>query len=243
MKIKRLTKIFRPDEKAVIVAMDHGGFMPVSGLENPVRTVNTVIDGGADALIVNYGLAKKLSLELEKKVKLIVRLDGGVTSYREGKIRQLFTVKQARRVGAEGVICMGYVGSEMENPSLKNVANIAGECDQEGVPFLAEMIPQTEKFTIEEIKTAVRIGAELGADFIKAPYLGPKSEYTKVIENSFRPVLILGGKKQDRPEDIFDTVKEAMKSGAQGVCIGRNIWQSENPQRVTQKIEEIVHRK
>ncbi|HCR83672.1 MAG TPA: deoxyribose-phosphate aldolase, partial [Lachnospiraceae bacterium] len=53
LKERRLNHIFKPDGKALIVAMDHGTFNGASpGLEHPGETISQIIEGGADSALV-----------------------------------------------------------------------------------------------------------------------------------------------------------------------------------------------
>ena len=42
-------------------------------------------------------------------------------------------------------------------------------------------------------------------------------------------------------EDILNMVRMAIDAGASGVAIGRNIFQAENPTKMTRAIAMIVH--
>ena len=64
-------------------------------------------------------------------------------------------------------------------------------------------------------RAAARLGAELGADFIKAPYC---DDYGTVTSSTFVPVVILGGAKGDERSMLSD-IHEAIASGAKGVAI------------------------
>lgn len=51
-KAHRMRRIFRPDGRTLVVAMDHAGFMgPVAGLIDCDATVSAVVAGGADAVM------------------------------------------------------------------------------------------------------------------------------------------------------------------------------------------------
>jgi DhnA family fructose-bisphosphate aldolase class Ia len=74
-----MRRIFREDGKAVIIAMEHGGFFGVQpGLENPSEPNKKVIAGGADALMATLGMARNVTQEMAS-VGLILRVDGGVS--------------------------------------------------------------------------------------------------------------------------------------------------------------------
>jgi class I fructose-bisphosphate aldolase len=47
-------------EKSLVVAMDHGQSLgAVSGLEDPGRLLDRVIDAGADGIMTSYGIVKR----------------------------------------------------------------------------------------------------------------------------------------------------------------------------------------
>ena len=112
-----------------------------------------------------------------------------------------------------------------------------------GVPVLAEMVPggfdsPAEMRSVDKIALSVRVGAELGADFIKAPYA---AGYEQVTQNCYVPVVILGGAKRGKERDMLADIKAALAAGASGVAIGRNIFQSERPEAMTAAVAAIVH--
>src|SRR6185295_386957 len=78
-KMRRLQRIFSADERAVVVAMDHGAYFGLqAGLENPRGVIEQVIAGGADAIMTTVGIAHKFAAELAP-TSLILRVDGGAT--------------------------------------------------------------------------------------------------------------------------------------------------------------------
>ena len=75
-KIRRSQRLFREDERTLIVAMDHGIFIPVPGLEDPRDTIAQVVRGGADAILTTFGIAQMAARDIGR-AGLILRLDGG----------------------------------------------------------------------------------------------------------------------------------------------------------------------
>ncbi len=61
------------------------------------------------------------------------------------------------------------------------------------------------------------------------------------MSSCYTPVVILGGAKRGKERDMLADIKQAIESGALGVAIGRNIFQSENPQAMTAAVASIVH--
>jgi DhnA family fructose-bisphosphate aldolase class Ia len=242
----RLNRIFGMDGRTVIVAMDHGsaGITPLDGLKDPTRLVPVLIDNGADAILTTPGIARLCAHQFGH-AGLILRIDGGPSSQTGEweRIQVVLSVEDALRLGADAVIMMGIVGAPGETETLANLWKVAAACHAWGVPLIAEMLPggfTAKEVSIDQIAVAARLGAELGADLIKIRYQGPAENYRQVIESSYRPVIILGGSKQPL-EMLANEARDALKAGAAGVAIGRNVWQDPDPGRITRMLKEAVH--
>ncbi len=242
---RRMKRIFAPDGKALIVAMDHGLMDgPCKGLENPGKTIEMIVAGGANAILTSYGLARRYEAELAG-IGLIMRADGGSTSLGDsgGPGRLFFSVDEALRLGADALAVSAFPGADNEADTLQNLAEVTGEAHVWGLAVLGEMVPggfdsPPEKRTSQTVALAARVGAELGADMIKTPYV---PGFENVACTSYVPVVILGGAKRGKERDMLADIKSAIDVGASGVAIGRNIWQSENPSAMTKAVASILH--
>ncbi|MCS7248143.1 MAG: orotidine 5'-phosphate decarboxylase [Anaerolineales bacterium] len=242
---RRLSRIFRQDGRALIVAIDHGLIDgPTKGLEQPAETIRKIIAGGADAVLTSYGLARRFARELGP-LGLILRADGAATKLgdKEQPTPLFFNVEEALRLGADAIAVSGYPGSQREISSLENIARAVQKAHAWGVAVLAEMVPGgfdsgPEFRTTENIALAARLGAELGADFIKTPYA---ENFSQVTQSVFVPVVILGGAKRGKEQEMLSEIKQAVDCGAAGVAIGRNIFQAEDPRAMTAAIAAILH--
>ena len=47
--------------------------------------------------------------------------------------------------------------------------------------------------------------------------------------------------KEDTDEDLLNMVKDSLEVGGAGVAFGRNLFQAENPGKITRAISEVVH--
>ena len=105
------------------------------------------------------------------------------------------------------------------------------------------MDPRTGEFMYEtsQIKEAVRIAAEFGADLVKTNYTGSSKTFRDVVEFCHIPIVILGGARMDDDESVLENAKGAIDAGATGVAFGRNIFQHRNPTAMTRAIASIIH--
>ena len=92
--------------------------------------------------------------------------------------------------------------------------------------------------TLKSINMAARVGAELGADIIKCPYV---EGFEPVTATTYVPVVILGGAKQGSEREMLVKIKGAVDAGGAGVAVGRNIWQAPDTAKMTRAVAAILH--
>ncbi len=248
IKSLRWHRIFGADNRTVVIAMDHGlfGASPLGNLRDPGNLIAQVVAAGADAILTSPGIASAYGGAF-RRAGLILRVDGGTTRLggNWGAMSQLFSVADAVRLGADAVVAMGFIGGAEEQASLASLAAVARECLEWRVPLLAEMMlmgAAGENASAENLLTAARIGAEMGADFIKIAYTGTPESFQSLTASCFVPVLMLGGDSKAETE-ILGQAQDAIRAGAAGVALGRNVWQHPDPAKITRAIAEIVHGK
>ena len=87
-------------------------------------------------------------------------------------------------------------------------------------------------------RLATRMCAELGAHYIKTYYV--EEGFDTITSCCPVPIVIAGGKKI--PElDALKMARNAIDQGANGVDMGRNIFQSESPTAMLQAVRAVVH--
>lgn len=243
-KTKRMKRIFRGDGKTVIVPMDHGVTLgPANGLVDMQDTVNKLVDGGVDAMVLHKGVASRVDTGT---AGLIVHLSASTRLGPDPNRKVLVcSVEEALRIGADGISVHINVGAETEPEMLYDLGIVADACDDFGIPLLAMMYPRGPKVTSEHdselVAHAARIGFELGADVVKTNYTGSPQTFERIVKSCPVPVIIAGGPKVETINDFLKMVSDSIKSGAVGVSIGRNVFQSENPTLMVRALSSIVH--
>lgn len=245
MTTRRMKRIFRDDGRALIVAMDHGLIDgPCAGLEQPATTIARITAGGADAVLTSYGVATRFAAELAG-LGLILRVDGGATSLggSSGQGALFFGVEEALRIGADAVAVSAFPGSPLEVASLERLAQVIAAAHKWGLPVMAEMVPggfdsPPAARTVHSVGVAARVAAELGADWVKIPYV---DGFEQVVAGCYAPVVVLGGPHQDAPEATLTMLEAALRAGAVGATIGRNIWKAADPTAMTQALVARIH--
>jgi putative autoinducer-2 (AI-2) aldolase len=236
----RLSKIINPKTgHCVMLAVDHGYFQgPTTGLKNLGKTVIPLLPY-ADALMITRGALRNwIPPEIEKPI--VLRVSGGQSILKELSNEIITTsIKDAVRINASAITCSVFVGGEYEKQSIENLSKIINEGEEYGIPVLAvtavgkEMVRDSKYLSL-----ASRICVEIGAHMVKTYYCKNFREIVEACGNV--PVVIAGGKKIEE-KAALKMAHDAVKDGATGVDMGRNIFQSDNPVGMIKAVRAIVH--
>jgi predicted phospho-2-dehydro-3-deoxyheptonate aldolase len=227
--------------------MDHGvsvGAIP--GITNIGETVMKVADGGANAVIVHKGMVAAEHIRGGPYMGLIIHLSASTIYSSSQDLKTLVcTVEEAVKMGADGISVHINIGCENEKEMLTDLGNVSRAASEWGMPLLAMIYCKGKKikdeYDPEVIRHAARLGAELGADMVKVGYTGSQDSFQRVVEGCPVPVIIAGGPRMDSDRNFLEMVKEAMKAGASGTSIGRNVFQHRDPTSIVSALSMIVH--
>ncbi|MCC7553944.1 MAG: 2-amino-3,7-dideoxy-D-threo-hept-6-ulosonate synthase [Methanobacteriaceae archaeon] len=245
----RLERIInRKTKRTVIAPMDHGVTIgPVEGIVDMDKTIESISQGGADAVLMHKGIVEQGHRGYGKDLGLIIHLSASTSLSPDPNKKVLVTsVEKAIQLGADAVSIHTNIGSETESDMLIELGEIAETCSYWGIPLLAMMYPRGQKVEnehdVEMVKHAARVGSELGVDIIKTNYTGDPDTFKEVVDGALVPVVIAGGPKVDTDRDLLEMVKDSLEVGGAGVAFGRNLFQAENPGKITKAISEVVHK-
>jgi predicted phospho-2-dehydro-3-deoxyheptonate aldolase len=244
----RLERILaRESGKTVIIPMDHGVTVgPIEGLGDMRTTVSKIVAGGANAILMHKGIVHAGHRGGGRDIGLIIHLSGGTSMSPDPNAKELVcTVEEAIKLGADAVSVQINLGADTDKEMLNQLGFVSGKCLEWQMPLVAMMYTRGAKikneYDVNNIKHAARVGAELGADIVKVVYTGSVESFNEVVEGCPVPVVIAGGPKMDSDEDIFKMVEGALKAGAKGISIGRNVFQHKKPEKMVAAMCEMVH--
>ncbi|MHA1714297.1 MAG: 2-amino-3,7-dideoxy-D-threo-hept-6-ulosonate synthase [Promethearchaeota archaeon] len=251
IRLERL--INRKSNRTIIIPMDHGASLgTIRGLENMPKIVNEVAEGGANAVLLHAGIAAaghraSRGMKATKDIGLIIHLSASTNLSPDPNRKVLVcSVKDAVRMGADGVSIHVNIGADDEPQMLEEMGYVARECRYWGMPLVAMMYPRGKKIKDEHdfdvVNIATRVGAELGSDIVKTNYTGDIDSFKKIVDGTPAPVIIAGGPKMDTVKDVLNVVYDAVvEAGAMGIAMGRNVFQAENPRIMVEALAKIVH--
>jgi len=236
----RLARIFNPKSgRTVMLAVDHGYFQgPTTGLERIDLNILPIAPF-ADTLMLTRGILRTTVPPSYNK-GIVLRASGGPSILKELSNEQIAVcMEEAVRLNVSALAVQVFIGGEYETQSVHNMTRLVDEGMRYGVPILAvtavgkEMTRDARYFRL-----ACRICAELGAHYVKTYYI--PDGFDTVTASCPVPIVMAGGKKI--PErDALAMCYNAVREGAAGVDMGRNIFQSEAPKAMIQAVGKVVH--
>jgi len=236
----RLSRIFNPTSgKTVMFAVDHGYFQgPTTGLERLDLAVPPLLHD-ADALMATRG-AIRTSIDPTMNKPIVLRATGGPSILQDlSNERVAVTMEDALRINASAVAVQMFIGSENETQSLRNLTKLVDEGMRYGIPVIGVVAVGKEMARdARYFRLACRIGAELGAQIIKVYYT--EQEFDSVVSTCPVPIVVAGGKKVGE-FDALVMAERSIAEGAAGLDMGRNIFQSDNPQAMIKAVRTVVH--
>jgi 3-hydroxy-5-phosphonooxypentane-2,4-dione thiolase len=237
----RLSKIIKPQNgRCVMLAVDHGYFLgPTEKLEVPQRTIEPLLPY-VDSLMLTRGVLRT-SVSPISNVPIVLRVSGGTSIIGEDLSKETIvtSIEDSVRLNVACLALSIFVGSKYEHQTLTNLSTLVDNGERYGIPILA--VTAVGKELVRDARylgLACRIAGELGAHVVKTYYC---DKFEKVIEGCPVPVIIAGGKKLQKEVEVLELTFNAIRDGASGVDMGRNIWQSDNPIAMVKAVKSIVH--
>lgn len=237
----RLSHIVSPiDGRCVMLAVDHGYFLgPTEGLEVPKEVIGPLLPF-ADSIMLTRGILRT-SVRPESCVPVVLRVSGGSSIIGEDLSREaiITCIEDAIRLNASCLAVSIFVGSKYEHQTLTNLARLVDEGEKYGIPILAvTAVGKDMSRDSRYLGLACRIAAEFGAHLVKTYNC---EDFDSVVRACPVPLVIAGGKKLSNEKDALKLAHDAISSGASGVDMGRNIWQSKYPVAMIKAVRSIVH--
>lgn len=250
----RMNRIFREDRAALIVPIDHGvvwGRVPA--LEAPVQVMKRFLKEDITGFMVTTGIVKATEVELARAPALarVLAIDAfwPTSAPETGTGAIVATVEDAVRLGVDCVklLLPWNVNDEEKIRYCERIGKVVAAAATWRMPVMVEPVflaaPRSPEIIEKELEVA-RVGYDLGADIIKITFPGPDAT-AKLCSELDIPIVVAGGPLSGDSDSTLRDVDDAISAGAQGVVVGRKVWQRppEEAKRVIGQMAEITRKK
>jgi DhnA-type fructose-1,6-bisphosphate aldolase and related enzymes len=236
----RLSSIFNPKSgNTVMLAFDHGYIMgPTTGLERLDLAVSPLYDDIDVFMATRGALRSSISPATGKAVALRCSAGSSVLAEDMSKEQIAVSIKDAVRMNAACLAVQAFIGSPDEIQSIGNICDAVDAGMDYGIPVLGVVaVGKQMERTTKYFQLATRMLAEFGAQIVKTYHC---EDFESVVNTCPVPLVMAGGKKLPEQQALTMT-HSAMKQGARGVDMGRNIFQAEDPVAMAKAVSAIVH--
>ncbi len=230
----RMNRVFHEDRAALIVPIDHGvvwGRVPA--LEAPVQVMKRFLDEDVTGFMVTTGIVKATEVTLARRPALsrVLAIDAFWPSStpETGTGTLIASVEDAVRLGVDCVklLLPWNVVDEEKVRFCERIGKVVSAAAQWRMPVMVEPVylntPRSPEIIEKELEVA-RVGYDLGADIIKITFPGADAT-AKLCAELDIPVVVAGGPLSGDAKSTLRDVEDAISAGAQGVVVGRKVWQ------------------
>lgn len=239
---RHLANIFSPvSGNTVMFAFDHGYFMgSTAGLERLDLVVPNLSDY-VDVLMGTRG-ALRACVPPDIRKGIALRVSSGSSMLNDDLSQEVLAVdiQDAIRMNADCMAVQVFIGADGQLASIDNLsrcinAGLSYSIPTMGVVAVGKDMERTDSY----FKLATRIIAEMGVNIIKTYYC---DNFEEVVAACPVPIVVAGGKKLPEQEAL-QMAYLSIQHGANGVDMGRNIFQSYHATAMAAAIGKIVHEK
>jgi DhnA family fructose-bisphosphate aldolase class Ia len=248
----RMSRVIDAHGASLICALDHGMTSPrfLEPLADITARTREAIAGGANAVMISKGMLRVAAEAFAPETAVCMLLSASSRPQRDRPdIVAIAEVEEALRLGADAVVLYVALEGDDEPQMLRTLAEAGRECERLGVPLIAEAeFPTTyasvdgltSQYGFEYLERNVRLCAELGADLIKTNWPGDEEQFAKLVRTANGlPVVHAGGSRISDGE-LLERQEAAMRAGAIGCSVGRNIFMHEDPEAMTAALAAVI---
>jgi len=246
--VDRLSRLL-PDGKGVWVPMDHGisGY-PEQGLDRMDDVISSCISAGADAIVLQKGaLSHYVDTTGWSNFVCHVSVSTVNAGSRDQYKVKVATAEECLIRGANAVSAQINLGDKNEPEMIEDMGMLTSEALPLGLPTLGMIYPRGPNLKVADdditggVAHAARVAWELGCDVVKVPWTGDNESFKLVCQAVPIPVLISGGSREISFTELLHVVESAISSGGSGVCIGRQVFGSNDPESCIRALRAVVH--
>lgn len=244
---------------SVILAYDHGvehgpvDFEPEPRSADPRHVFEIAKHSAVSCIAVQKGIAEAYYSEYKDDVTLLLKLNGNSNLRKPDDYyspKQCSVEYAVEELGADAIGYTMYAGSDFEDQMWKEFREVQEAAREYDVPVVMWAYPRGHGIDKDEhyggdtdpdvIAYAARLGFELGADMVKCKYPGSQEAMENVVNLTGKTKVVMSGGSKRSDKAFLEDVHATMAAGGNGLAVGRNIFQREDPGALLDKLEDVI---
>lgn len=247
----RLNRLFLSGQRAVLVALDEC-LLGEPG-RGPAISPEMIAElAEADGIILTSGMLRRCAYGFDYRGAplAVVRLDWAappqVDGYRVPSTTAVVEPAAAQAMGADIVLmslAMTRTDAEADARAVAAVSRAVSEKLRCGVPLVGEVRPPHVGSMLADVlfghaDAGCRLMSELGADAIISIFTGERFAETAAAVSV--PLLAMPQTAAATKLDLLHFAYQAVKAGARGVRVGREVTGTANPAALLRALQAVV---
>lgn len=249
-KKRRLNRFFsRGSKRGIILPVDHGLTLgPIPGLESISKIANLLKHQEINGIIAHKGCLQRLNeRDVLSHTAAMLHLNG-MTSFAEDPDQKemVSSVQTAMALGMDGVSLQLNFTGQNDSHNLRLLGAVSDQAMAVGLPVLTMLydkaVTSDSSASIKRMRHLLRAVTELGSDMIKIALPETPQALAEMLSDvtSDVHVLVAGGALVKESE-LIRLLESAVRNGASGFCIGRNIFERPQAADFLQRMHQILH--
>ena len=234
---------------SIIVPIDHGLTIgPIKGINTIDEISKWIHHEAINGIVAHKGIASKLiNAGLLRGKGLIVHLNGMTSLATNATRKEMLTqMEEAVAIGADAVSIELVFDGVCDEFNMKLLGTVTERANQYGVPILTmvkDLHPhKNEVEKCNGIRQVIRTMTELGASAVKIPRPNNIEEVSPILDGLCHDIdIFFAGAQKTKDHIILQMAETALRHGAKGLCMGRNVFQHEHPAVFLDKLQTILN--
>ncbi|MFB6124999.1 MAG: class I fructose-bisphosphate aldolase [Halanaeroarchaeum sp.] len=239
------------DGKILILAYDHGlehgptDFADVPETMDPETIWDIATHDAVTSLAVQKGIAEAYYPSYEDDVDLLAKVNGTSNLWMgEYDSAVNWTVESAADLGASSIGFTLYGGSNHEIEMAEEFRDVQEAARENDLPVVMWSYPRGQGVKNDTkddvIAYASRLALELGADVAKIKYPGSPAAMEWAVDAAGPVNVVMSGGSKTDDRSFLESVDDVLAAGGNGLAVGRNVWQRENPREMLDALEALI---
>jgi fructose-bisphosphate aldolase/2-amino-3,7-dideoxy-D-threo-hept-6-ulosonate synthase len=240
----RLERLRSPiSRRSVMVALDATLYSgPTGRLAHPQQLTAKLLGDGPDAVLAFPGL---LASSLPPDLRVGRIMSASASSTLDDPLRKVVTgtPASALRLGADAASLHINFGHPATTSMLEEGAKTIEDFRDALFPVVvAAYIANADPIEgWPDVAHAARTAVDLGASVVKTAYTGSADSYRHVVDAAAPALVVAAGGPMVSTNAALSAAEGAIRAGAQGVCYGRAIFESDDPPAMLRALKAIIH--
>ncbi|MFB6134242.1 MAG: class I fructose-bisphosphate aldolase [Halanaeroarchaeum sp.] len=239
------------DDNLLILAYDHGLEHGPTDFESVPETMDpeTVWDIAAHDAVTSFavqkGIAEAYYPSYEDDVNLLAKVNGTSNLWMgEYDSAVNWSVDHAADLGADSIGFTLYGGSNNEVEMAEEFRAVQEAARDYDLPVVMWSYPRGQGVKNDTkddvIAYGSRLALELGADVAKIKYPGSPEAMEWAVDAAGPVKVVMSGGSKTDDRSFLESVDAVLEAGGNGLAVGRNVWQRQNPMEMLDALEALI---